>query len=173
MNTPMTPYAKVRNALMAVAFFCTVLTLALPPAGSATESAGSRSSGSPKVGDSYGGGIVAYLLKPGDNGYVAGQPHGLIAAREDQSTGATWKQAARICRTYRGGGFRDWTLPNRHQLDRLYVNRNTIGGFSRRGYYWSSTASDLNDAWDQSFRTGERTLGFKMDYNLVRAVRHF
>src|SRR5687768_12676188 len=42
------------------------------------------------VGDSYGGGKVAYILIPGDPGYVAGQIHGLIAAASNQSTSAEW-----------------------------------------------------------------------------------
>jgi hypothetical protein len=42
------------------------------------------------IGNSYGGGKVAYILKSGDPGYVAGQTHGLIAAKADQSTGARW-----------------------------------------------------------------------------------
>ncbi len=42
------------------------------------------------VGDSYGGGIVAYILVNGDTGYDPSVQHGLIAATADQSTGIQW-----------------------------------------------------------------------------------
>lgn len=42
------------------------------------------------VGQPYQGGIIAYLLKAGDPGYIAGQKHGLIVAPSDQSTSAQW-----------------------------------------------------------------------------------
>jgi hypothetical protein len=42
------------------------------------------------IGQSYQGGKIAYILKAGDIGYDATIQHGLIAAPNDQSTGAKW-----------------------------------------------------------------------------------
>jgi hypothetical protein len=39
-----------------------------------------------KIGDTYGGGKVAYIFKAGDPGYVEGEQHGLIAAEDDVNT---------------------------------------------------------------------------------------
>ena len=126
-----------------------------------------------KAGDLYGGGKVVYLLQPGDAGYVAGQTHGLIAATADIGEGVMWAKAVKLCQDYRGGGFSDWRLPSKEELNRLYKNNALIGGFKERHFYWSGSESDKNDAWDQSFRTGISNLGYKLDNNYVRAVRAF
>ena len=54
------------------------------------------------VGQTFQGGKIAYILRSGDPGYLAGQTHGLIAALADQSIGAEWITGGSTQTTWNG-----------------------------------------------------------------------
>lgn len=174
MKTFRSPIQRLRKVIAVVALLYPV-TAPVPFQAvlGADTTAAPATSASLQPGESYGGGKVVYLFREGEKGYVPGQNHGLVAAVEDIGNGTTWAKAVKLCQDYRAGGFSDWRLPDKTELNKLYMSKSLIGGFRERHFYWSSTESDKNDAWDQSFRAGVSNLGYKLDNNYVRAVRTF
>jgi hypothetical protein len=89
--------------------------------------------------------------------------------------------AAGVARAYTGGGFTDWFLPSKDELNQMYTNKATInttasangGSNFSTNYYWSSTENDSGGAWGQHFVYGFQGNGFKDNTNSVRAVRAF
>lgn len=93
--------------------------------------------------------------------------------------------AAKYCRDYRGGGFDDWYLPARDELNLFWINiapgRSTTPiAFQTGGaqaltvpdYYWSSTQASTTSAWRQGFSDGNQIAGLKTSATrLVRPVR--
>ena len=194
--------------------FLTLLTVAC----SIDNSGNDTSSATPSLGSFYEGGVVFYIFRPGDAGYVSGETHGLIAAVEDQSTQKQWyngsngsgvttgatyiglgtgsantdiiisahggaqtSYAAGLARAYNGGGYSDWYLPSKDELDKMYFYRSTInttaasnGGSSFiSAYYWSSSEYGSSTAWLQSFPDGNQNNLYKSSSLAVRAVRAF
>jgi hypothetical protein len=62
-----------------------------------------------KIGDLYHGGKIAYLFQPADNGYIAGEVHGIIACITDLPTTYKWYNGTNIQTnaSYTGIGFAD------------------------------------------------------------------
>jgi len=70
------------------------------------------------------------------------------------------------------GGYSDWYLPSKDELNKLYVNRVAIGGFSTY-FYWSSTELDDCGAYCNHFSTASEFNNGKGVESKVRAVRSF
>jgi len=80
--------------------------------------------------------------------------------------------AARICSDLGLGGYTDWYLPSKDELQKLYLNRAQIGGFAT-SFYWSSSEATANEAWWYSFFDGGAYAYSKSTPIRVRAVRSF
>ena len=86
-----------------------------------------------------------------------------------------WADAKTTASNHRGGGFTDWSLPDRGELSLMYQNLHSkgLGGFSAN-YYWSSAESSYSsEAYYMSFSTGSQSSGSKSYSYRVRAVRSF
>ena len=156
------------------------------------------------IGDTYQGGIVFYL---------DGNCGGLIAAPTDQGqaewgclnttigtgsaigTGAqntidielgciTPGTAADICANLTLGGYSDWFLPSKDELNEMSKNigqvngsNGNIGGLHSWGGYWSSTerntGQNAGQVWGQLMTSGFQDDGDKDNSFFVRSVRAF
>jgi hypothetical protein len=131
----------------------------------------SFTTGALAVGDSYQGGLIAYFSS-GD-GFVAaatdqstGTSWGCegtdVAFAEATGIGqgenntdyivaycSTTGIAAEICKNLTLGGYDDWFLPSKDELNQMNTNRTALG-MTSSGYYWSSSeysSSQANYAW--------------------------
>ncbi len=80
--------------------------------------------------------------------------------------------AARLCSDLVLGGYSDWSLPSKDDLNKLYLSKALIGGLSS-GFYWSSTQQSSGFAWDQDFANSPQYSVNKLNMLYVRAVRYF
>lgn len=86
--------------------------------------------------------------------------------------GTATKYAALLARDYKGGGYADWYLPSKDELNKLYLNQADIGGFAA-ATYWSSSHYDGPTVWVQFFGDGNQNHQWREMAGAVRAVRAF
>ena len=86
--------------------------------------------------------------------------------------------AAVSARAYGGGGFTDWFLPSKDELNAMY-SYSLVGGFNTATYgfasdvYWSSSQSAATTAWLQNFVNGTAISDAKAYSLRARPVRSF
>jgi hypothetical protein len=81
--------------------------------------------------------------------------------------------AARLCGDLVLGGYFDWYLPSKDELNKLYLNRVAIGGFAPNSYWSSSELDYFGNAWSFNFNYGWASDVNKSNTYYVRAVRAF
>ncbi|MEY3500557.1 MAG: hypothetical protein RL308_2226, partial [Bacteroidota bacterium] len=138
-----------------------------------------------KIGDTYQGGIIGYILQRGDSGFDYGVQHGLIVAPSDQSIsvnlgtygsgiqyvtpdniGAGQSNTALVAPNVSMGGIyicdnlvlnskTDWFLPSKNELMKLYENRVLIGGFITTGN---------KRYWTSSFDPTNSNFSYSLDF---------
>ena len=93
------------------------------------------------------------------NTIVATQPAGVYAAK--------------LCYDLVLGGYSDWYLPSKDELNLLYLNKSSVGDFATPAY-WGSSETSTNAAWCQFFDSGAQSSNHpKTDQHAVRAIRSF
>jgi hypothetical protein len=91
----------------------------------------------------------------------------IVDAQNSQAT-----YAAQLCSESSEGGFTDWYLPSKDELNLLFTNKRYIGGLIA-GSYWSSTEYDKQAAWYQFFSDGRQIYNSKFETSRVRCVRRY
>jgi hypothetical protein len=92
--------------------------------------------------------------------------------------GPTIAYAANICTNLRLGGYSDWFLPSKEELNLMFTNlyeaSPSLGSFTSFRFYWSSSQDRTNYAWDHAFNSiGQQLTDDTLSGCYVRAIRAF
>ena len=90
--------------------------------------------------------------------------------------GAMTSYSAYIARNYSGGGYNDWYLPSKDELNLLVHNGGAINNLTAGQWYWSSTETQISGVWIQLVGGGSpgyQGEGGKNGACRTRAIRSF
>jgi len=118
-----------------------------------------------KIGDTGPGGGMIFYAQGGQYKECSGE----LGSYD-------WNTAVTTARNYKGNGFSNWHLPDKGELDLMYLNlhKKGLGGFLNE-FYWSSTESSSGYAWYYYFGSSSSSQNTDSTYytKRVRAVRSF
>ena len=80
----------------------------------------------------------------------------------------TWEKAVEYCKSLGEG----WRLPTKDELNKMYENKDKLGGFGE-GWLWSSSQYANYYAWIQRFSDSIQDTNSKDSRYAVRACRAF
>lgn len=83
----------------------------------------------------------------------------------------SWNNAQQMCSNYNGGGFRDWYLPSKDELNMSYNALRRFGIQFGNEWHWTSTTGAWGKAWGTNFSVGYDE--YPSAIGVVRAVRGF
>lgn len=146
------------------------------------------------IGEYYGGGIIFYVDEEGKHGLITKTieqskwQHGVFTddytVRDGVGTANFNKKrivAIKSAEAYdaqteagnQEAKLGEWYLPTRYDMNKLYLNRTVIGGFSDFSKGWKSLETSSLNAWFQSFVVGVSFSNGKDDNEYIRIVREF
>ena len=90
------------------------------------------------------------------------------------SDSMAWDQAMQYARNLRKGGFSDWRVPTKEELEFIYKIKDICGINKKDCWFWSSSVRSTyypDDVWHVDFTSGHGYDHYKGNYNYVRCVR--
>ncbi len=133
------------------------------------------------VSDGSNGNFISWNVSLGTNYTTGAVATALLTGFANTNTiitahGGNGNYAAYSARAYTGGGYTDWYLPSKDELNKLVLNYVAIGGFNFNNgvYYWSSSEASQTTVWVQTiWNNGPQSTTFKTGNNYFRPIRKF